>query len=45
MSLEPKLDVPLLSAELAALARISEAEPPVVTRVVFTEADCGREPM
>jgi N-carbamoyl-L-amino-acid hydrolase len=29
----------LLSSELAALARISEAEPPVVTRVVFTDAD------
>jgi N-carbamoyl-L-amino-acid hydrolase len=26
-------------AELAALARISEAEPPVVTRIVFSEAD------
>jgi N-carbamoyl-L-amino-acid hydrolase len=29
----------LLCAELAALALISEAEPPVVTRVVFGEAD------
>ena len=28
-----------LTAELAALALISEAEPPVVTRVVFSEAD------
>jgi len=28
-----------LMAELAALAQISEAEPPVVTRVVFGEAD------
>lgn len=39
MSTHPKLDIDLLVAELAALARISEAEPPVVTRVVFTEAD------
>jgi ureidoglycolate amidohydrolase len=39
MSVQPKLDVDLLFAELAALAEISEAEPPVVTRVVFTEAD------
>jgi ureidoglycolate amidohydrolase len=39
MSTQPQLDVDLLSAELAALAQISEAEPPVVTRVVFTEAD------
>jgi hydantoinase/carbamoylase family amidase len=36
---EPKLEPELLFAELAALARISEAEPPVVTRVVFNEAD------
>jgi ureidoglycolate amidohydrolase len=39
MGLEPKLDIDLLIAELASLARISEAEPPVVTRVVFSEAD------
>ena len=39
MSIQPKLEIDLLFAELAALARISEAEPPVVTRVVFTEAD------
>jgi ureidoglycolate amidohydrolase len=39
MAIEPKLDMDLLIAELAALARISEAEPPVVTRVVFTDAD------
>jgi len=39
MSTHPKLDVDLLFAELAALAQISEAEPPVVTRVVFTDAD------
>src|SRR5580698_2036370 len=39
MSTHPKLDVDLLFAELAALAQISESEPPVVTRVVFTDAD------
>jgi ureidoglycolate amidohydrolase len=39
MSTQPQLDVNLLSAELAALAQISEADPPVVTRVVFSEAD------
>jgi N-carbamoyl-L-amino-acid hydrolase len=39
MGLEPKLDIDLLVAELAALAQISEADPPVVTRVVFTDAD------
>ena len=36
---DPKLDINRLMAELAALALISEAEPPVVTRVVFGEAD------
>jgi len=39
MVIEPKLDIDRLFAELAALARISEAEPPVVTRVVFSESD------
>ena len=39
MGIQPKLDIELLFAELAALARISEAEPPAVTRVVFSEAD------
>jgi ureidoglycolate amidohydrolase len=39
MAIRPNLDIDLLFAELATLARISEAEPPVVTRVVFTEAD------
>ena len=39
MAIEPKLDVDALFAELATLAQISEAEPPVVTRVVFSEAD------
>jgi len=37
--LEPQLEIDLLSTELAALAQISEAEPPVVTRVVFSHAD------
>jgi ureidoglycolate amidohydrolase len=37
LKLEIKIDQ--LMAELAALARISEAEPPVVTRIVFSEAD------
>ena len=35
----PDLRVDGLMAELQALGRISEAEPPVVTRVVFSEAD------
>jgi N-carbamoyl-L-amino-acid hydrolase len=35
----PVVNIDQLMAELAALARISEAEPPVVTRVVFSEAD------
>ena len=39
MAIQPKLDIDLLSAQLATLARISEAEPPVVTRIVFSEAD------
>ena len=39
MTVQPKVEMDLLADELAALARISEAEPPVVTRVVFTEAD------
>jgi len=39
MSTQPQLDIDLLSAELATLAQISEADPPVVTRVVFSEAD------
>src|SRR5580698_214609 len=37
--LEPLVDIALLSAELAALAQISAADPPVVTRIVFSEAD------
>ena len=36
---EPKVEIGALLAELTALARISAAEPPVVTRVVFSEAD------
>jgi len=39
MSVKPKLALDGLLAELAALAQISEAEPPVVTRVVFSQAD------
>ena len=39
MSATPKLSIDGLMAELAALAQISAAEPPVVTRVVFSEAD------
>jgi N-carbamoyl-L-amino-acid hydrolase len=35
----PKLSIDGLMTELMALAQISEAEPPVVTRVVFGEAD------
>jgi ureidoglycolate amidohydrolase len=35
----PVVAIDALMAELTALARISEAEPPVVTRVVFSEAD------
>jgi hydantoinase/carbamoylase family amidase len=39
MQVHPDLSIDGLLAELAALAAISEAEPPVVTRVVFGEAD------
>ena len=35
----PKVEIDGLLAELATLAGISEADPPVVTRVVFSEAD------
>jgi N-carbamoyl-L-amino-acid hydrolase len=35
----PTLTIDGLLVELMALAKISEAEPPVVTRVVFSEAD------
>lgn len=35
----PNLSIDSLMRELMALAQISEAEPPVVTRVVFGEAD------
>jgi N-carbamoyl-L-amino-acid hydrolase len=35
----PKVEIDTLCEELAALALISEHEPPVVTRVVFNEAD------
>lgn len=39
MSTRPNLAIDGLVAELLALGQISEAEPPVVTRVVFSEAD------
>jgi ureidoglycolate amidohydrolase len=39
MSTQPNLAIDGLVAELLALGQISEAEPPVVTRVVFSEAD------
>ena len=39
MELRPTLSIDRLIAELNALAQISAAEPPVVTRVVFSEAD------
>ncbi|HVC47658.1 MAG TPA: M20 family metallo-hydrolase [Terracidiphilus sp.] len=39
MSAKPERSIDRLMAELQALAQISEAEPPVVTRVVFSEAD------
>ena len=35
----PKVEIDTLCDELAALALISEQDPPVVTRVVFNEAD------
>ena len=38
-NLSPQLAIGGLMAELMALGQISEAEPPVVTRVVFGEAD------
>lgn len=39
MEMRPNLTTDRLIAELNALGKISEAEPPVVTRVVFSEAD------
>jgi len=39
MTTSPQLSIDGLIAELLALGQISEAEPPVVTRVVFSEAD------
>jgi N-carbamoyl-L-amino-acid hydrolase len=39
MELRPKLSIDRLISELNALAQISEADPPVVTRVLFSEAD------
>jgi N-carbamoyl-L-amino-acid hydrolase len=39
MSTQSKLNIDGLIAELLTLGQISEVEPPVVTRVVFSEAD------
>jgi ureidoglycolate amidohydrolase len=39
METRPNRSIDQLLAELTALSRISEAEPPVVTRIVFSEAD------
>jgi N-carbamoyl-L-amino-acid hydrolase len=39
MSTHPQLTIDALIAELLTLGKISEAEPPIVTRVVFSEAD------
>lgn len=39
MSTQPQLSIDSLIAELLTLGQISEADPPVVTRVVFSEAD------
>jgi ureidoglycolate amidohydrolase len=39
MSTRPQLTIDGLILELLSLGQISEAEPPVVTRVVFSEAD------
>ena len=39
MSTRPQLTIDSLIAELLTLGQISAAEPPVVTRVVFSEAD------
>jgi ureidoglycolate amidohydrolase len=39
MNTHPRLEIDGLIAELMTLAQISEAEPPIVTRVVFSEAD------
>jgi ureidoglycolate amidohydrolase len=38
-TIRPKLSIDGLLEELMTLAKISEAEPPVVTRIVFSEAD------
>jgi len=39
MGIKPEVNIGLLADQLAALALISEAEPPQVTRVVFSDAD------
>jgi ureidoglycolate amidohydrolase len=38
-AVRPEVHIDLLMEELTALANITEADPPVVTRVVFSEAD------
>ncbi len=45
MTTRPNLTIDRLISELETLAQISTAEPPVVTRVVFSEADLGHAPM
>src|SRR5882762_3726761 len=37
--LAPIVEIDGLMEEIAALSRITEADPPVVTRIVFSEAD------
>jgi N-carbamoyl-L-amino-acid hydrolase len=39
LSPELPINIDQLMAELATIAQISEAEPPIVTRIVFSEAD------
>jgi hydantoinase/carbamoylase family amidase len=39
IDIKPLIEIDRLMGELETLARVSEAEPPVVTRVVFSEAD------
>jgi len=42
--MKPRINIAQLQAEIDALALISECQPPVVTRVLFSEADLrGRE--
>ena len=39
IEIKPIIKNDAFMAEIATLAHISEAEPPVVTRIVFSEAD------